>query len=134
MIRRPPRSTRTDTLFPYTTLFRSRERKARLAKILPKTGRRIRFSDHVEGGGEKLLHKCCASGLEGVISKQTDAKTVGSRAGRWLKAKCIKRQASVIVVWTTSYKSRSVPSLMLGYTDKSERSEVRPLGQKCASS
>src|SRR3546814_8917184 len=27
MIRRPPRSTRTDTLFPYTTLFRSRNRK-----------------------------------------------------------------------------------------------------------
>src|SRR3546814_12389032 len=26
MIRRPPRSTRTDTLFPYTTLFRSLER------------------------------------------------------------------------------------------------------------
>src|SRR3546814_2330161 len=31
MIRRPPRSTRTDTLFPYTTLFRSRE---------PRLGRR----------------------------------------------------------------------------------------------
>src|SRR3546814_13944448 len=28
MIRRPPRSTRTDTLFPYTTLFRSRCRRA----------------------------------------------------------------------------------------------------------
>src|SRR3546814_5731097 len=28
MIRRPPRSTRTDTLFPYTTLFRSGEREA----------------------------------------------------------------------------------------------------------
>src|SRR3546814_10903414 len=27
MIRRPPRSTRTDTLFPYTTLFRSRTDK-----------------------------------------------------------------------------------------------------------
>src|SRR3546814_8257565 len=26
MIRRPPRSTRTDTLFPYTTLFRSNRR------------------------------------------------------------------------------------------------------------
>src|SRR3546814_7628117 len=26
MIRRPPRSTRTDTLFPYATLFRSRDR------------------------------------------------------------------------------------------------------------
>src|SRR3546814_18218650 len=31
MIRRPPRSTRTDTLFPYTTLFRS---TARLAPFL----------------------------------------------------------------------------------------------------
>src|SRR3546814_1762270 len=30
MIRRPPRSTRTDTLFPYTTLFRS---------VLPSEGR-----------------------------------------------------------------------------------------------
>src|SRR3546814_1497173 len=28
MIRRPPRSTRTDTLFPYTTLFRSHDRPA----------------------------------------------------------------------------------------------------------
>src|SRR3546814_13093137 len=28
MRRRPPRSTRTDTLFPYTTLFRSRTRQA----------------------------------------------------------------------------------------------------------
>src|SRR3546814_4891936 len=27
MIRRPPRSTRTDTLFPYTTLFRSQSRR-----------------------------------------------------------------------------------------------------------
>src|SRR3546814_4633434 len=27
MIRRPPRSTRTDTLFPYTTLFRSPRRR-----------------------------------------------------------------------------------------------------------
>src|SRR3546814_6621193 len=29
MIRRPPRSTRTDTLVPYTTLFRSPDRRAR---------------------------------------------------------------------------------------------------------
>src|SRR3546814_21110631 len=33
MIRRPPRSTRTDTLFPYTTLFRSwRRSRARCAR------------------------------------------------------------------------------------------------------
>src|SRR3546814_7192243 len=37
MIRRPPRSTRTDTLFPYTTLFRSASRRA------PGDGRRDRL-------------------------------------------------------------------------------------------
>src|SRR3546814_4450040 len=33
MIRRPPRSTRTDTLFPYTTLFRSTDLGAVMARI-----------------------------------------------------------------------------------------------------
>src|SRR3546814_12077806 len=32
MIRRPPRSTRTDTLFPYTTLFRSDKDRVLLAR------------------------------------------------------------------------------------------------------
>src|SRR3546814_13274401 len=39
MIRRPPRSTRTDTLFPYTTLFRSTPEddiiKIKLNRLLP---------------------------------------------------------------------------------------------------
>src|SRR3546814_8454145 len=43
MIRRPPRSTRTDTLFPYTTLFRS----------VPESGR-IMLRPHL----------CIASGVE----------------------------------------------------------------------
>src|SRR3546814_5707766 len=34
MIRRPPRSTRTDTLFPYTTLFRSFDPRAVAVRIL----------------------------------------------------------------------------------------------------
>src|SRR3546814_15108892 len=41
MIRRPPRSTRTDTLFPYTTLFRSPR--------FHRAGRRSRLAG---GGGE----------------------------------------------------------------------------------
>src|SRR3546814_6014024 len=40
MIRRPPRSTRTDTLFPYTTLFRSRDDARSTAHR-----RRARFQD-----------------------------------------------------------------------------------------
>src|SRR3546814_13240999 len=33
MIRRPPRSTRTDTLFPYTTLFRSKKTGSQLFRL-----------------------------------------------------------------------------------------------------
>src|SRR3546814_2254415 len=34
MIRRPPRSTRTDTLFPYTTLFRSVGRSSEAVRLI----------------------------------------------------------------------------------------------------
>src|SRR3546814_13525723 len=44
MIRRPPRSTRTDTLFPYTTLFRSDNN----AQILSRDRRLVPNSFHVE--------------------------------------------------------------------------------------
>src|SRR3546814_5595489 len=44
MIRRPPRSTRTDTLFPYTTLFRSS--RLRLVNAAARTGRpSVRYCD-----------------------------------------------------------------------------------------
>src|SRR3546814_20211497 len=43
MILRPPRSTRTDTLFPYTTLFRStsRDKTEKLAERLGAAGRKV---------------------------------------------------------------------------------------------
>src|SRR3546814_2886436 len=47
MIRRPPRSTRTDTLFPYTTLFRSSSSAAQARSpscSLPKWSPRPRWS------------------------------------------------------------------------------------------
>src|SRR3546814_14889045 len=57
MIRRPPRSTRTDTLFPYTTLFRSgqpllepgRDRGA-VGQQLAKGGGRDQVAQAVAGG------------------------------------------------------------------------------------
>src|SRR3546814_12935267 len=42
MIRRPPRSTRTDTLFPYTTLFRSYSRAVRCRRTRANAPRRNR--------------------------------------------------------------------------------------------
>src|SRR3546814_11180030 len=47
MIRRPPRSTRTDTLFPYTTLFRSRLTH-RLRRAVERLDTRIEAALHRE--------------------------------------------------------------------------------------
>ena len=96
------------------------ERKAKLREILPEGDPRIRYSDHIEGNGEKLLHSFCDAGLEGVISKLATAKYVGSRSGDWLKTKCIKRQEFVVVGWTPSDKSRAFRSLVLGVHDQGE--------------
>src|SRR3546814_14358164 len=47
MVRRPPRSTRPDTLFPYTTRFRSGYRIADLASCLSAMITTLRLSDVV---------------------------------------------------------------------------------------
>src|SRR3546814_20915368 len=70
MIRRPPRSTRTDTLFPYTTLFRSAESHGEDRRGSPQQGSKgVDLVDHVfppnlgEVGGEVLLQCVLAEGL-----------------------------------------------------------------------
>src|SRR3546814_1102932 len=63
MIRRPPRSTRTDTLFPYTTLFRSQNvpKAARLAKAqelvatVGLEGREHSFPRELSGGQQQRV-------------------------------------------------------------------------------
>src|SRR3546814_1225161 len=48
MIRRPPRSTRTDTLFPYTTLFRSQLFLGRYSGVGPAVAAaRAGYPDHL---------------------------------------------------------------------------------------
>src|SRR3546814_13920719 len=61
MIRRPPRSTRTDPLFPSTTLFRSGEgRVAELALLISKTSaerqrrRIVQFVIHLSKGSDRF--------------------------------------------------------------------------------
>src|SRR3546814_13074431 len=59
MIRRPPRATRTDTLFPYTTLFRSRKDEVHavqgplnLLERVQTIGKRGISMQHYKGLGE----------------------------------------------------------------------------------
>src|SRR3546814_5120236 len=49
MIRRPPRSTRTDTLFPYTTLFRSNVRRKH-GRECRRYGRKLRHIEQSQNG------------------------------------------------------------------------------------
>src|SRR3546814_5911406 len=81
MIRRPPRSTRTDTLFPYTTLFRS---VATLAAT-PEPGRRnaMRILKHCWlAVAVVLLATGCAS-LGSKDDKLHEAQYAWSAAIRW---------------------------------------------------
>src|SRR3546814_3361495 len=66
MIRRPPRSTRTDTLFPYTTLFRSPPRRRPAAGGPNQPHRRARgecrFGTTVIGGGPLMTNSADPQG------------------------------------------------------------------------
>src|SRR3546814_14246609 len=54
MLRRPPRYTRTDTLFPYTTLFRSvnlpRDNKMAAPRYQDITGNKVALLSSTDGG------------------------------------------------------------------------------------
>src|SRR3546814_2597797 len=62
MIRRPPRSTRTDTLFPYTTLFRT-EGVVELAEEMLQMPVRVGIPQHVTSLGEVVNNPVHASGV-----------------------------------------------------------------------
>src|SRR3546814_15462333 len=106
MIRRPPRSTRTDTLFPYTTLFRSlfleRQIDRRAGDLAETPHRVIREADrHLDPspalGGDRLglglqllgdeaiekpdvLHPPALVGLEQVAHDDAAGRHIGSEA------------------------------------------------------
>src|SRR3546814_11631811 len=114
MIRRPPRSTRTDTLFPYTTLFRSQrdttERQRRDAACQcqrnageddrrvahrpeqheqqPEDQQEHKRNDDLEarGGGLQLL-KCAAIDRKSVVEGKSVSVRVDLGGGRTIKQK-----------------------------------------------
>src|SRR3546814_1469442 len=75
MIRRPPRSTRTDTLFPYTTLFRSRPLRlvagGSWLLVVHPVGCRLRLAGGSEDGPRLVFEKLQPRGDVG--------RVVGSR-------------------------------------------------------
>ncbi len=93
------------------------DRKARLKEIVGVYGEQgaIYYSEHVEGEGKTVFERLCKQGLEGIVSKRTDAPYRSGRSRNWLKIKCGKRQEFVIGGWTASDKRKGFKSLLLGY-------------------
>src|SRR3546814_14727304 len=72
MIRRPPRSTRTDTLFPYTTLFRSDDVAA-----LDLSG-----VEHIDTIGAWLIHRTARDRDVRISGANADAKRLIEVVGK----------------------------------------------------
>src|SRR3546814_19297772 len=91
MIRRPPRSTRTDTLFPYTTLFRSIEHLVQAARngkdVTVVVELRARFDEEANLGFADRLQEAGVQVVYGVVGYKTHAKMllVVRRAGARLR-------------------------------------------------
>src|SRR3546814_17094259 len=87
MIRRPPRSTRTDTLFPYTTLFRSGIAAAgdQRADLVSQLGlgyavaQRYHLAGDLEAGdvGGTLGRRVAALALQAVRPVRSEERRVG---------------------------------------------------------
>ena len=64
------------------------ERKRRLARLLGRAKRRsIRFNEHLTGDGPTVFAHVCRLGLEGIVSKRTDAPYRSGPSKVWLKSK-----------------------------------------------
>jgi bifunctional non-homologous end joining protein LigD len=96
------------------------KRKAALAKLLGrKTRRPLRLSESLGERGPTLLKQACAMGLEGIISKLSDAPYRSGRGHDWLKAKCSDRQEFVVAGFAPSTAdARAVGALVLGVYER----------------
>src|SRR3546814_12046227 len=72
MIRRPPRSTRTDTLFPYTTLFRS---VRAFPNVCLHRGNRLRPEGLGNAENFRCMYHHWTYGLDGKIERIPDLDT-----------------------------------------------------------
>src|SRR3546814_17854945 len=119
MIRRPPRSTRTDTLFPYTTLFRSnllgdetlgnrvaRQALAERPLLLP--ARKPRAAVHLQHRARLGTHREIAA--DGFVRSfeargpRLDARSEERRAGK----ECVSTFRSR---WSTYYKKKTITNI-----------------------
>src|SRR3546814_3363297 len=90
MIRRPPRSTRTDTLFPYTTLFRSLEMAVRaVGRQLDQVGAAVPDLAH---GGDAFVFQPFAGSRQGMRRSEEHTSELQSLMRISYAVFCLKKK------------------------------------------
>src|SRR3546814_17858971 len=96
MIRRPPRPTRTDTLFPYTTLFRSRYLPQwPLRKEITASSRQQPKLDNALKDSQALRRRFSAVSKDAPQARMTSSLLVAARHRRRVGAVLQQRRAAV---------------------------------------
>jgi bifunctional non-homologous end joining protein LigD len=73
--------------------------KGMIEKAYGKDQAEIRYVEHFATGGEAVLKSACRMSLEGIVSKQADARYASGRTDSWTKAKCRAGHEVVIGGW-----------------------------------
>src|SRR3546814_16414668 len=117
MIRRPPRSTRTDTLFPYTTLFRS---------LLAEVAVQIEFDADVHACADNAAHPLDQVALAIVM-------TVGNHCTMQVQLHGLQRQCGAQVTQDFIAKRfvNGARRAARGLCEGAERSAERRVGKEC---
>jgi bifunctional non-homologous end joining protein LigD len=66
------------------------DRKAQLEKRLKKAGSLIRYAEHIDGEGNRVLQAACTMKVEGVISKRRNAPYVPGDRATWQKIEMLQ--------------------------------------------
>src|SRR3546814_3161055 len=117
MIRRPPRSTRTDTLFPYTTLFRSGTTAAPPAA--PHPGRPAPCARRSRSGGSGVVAGPCAAAWTGFRRSEEHTSELQSLMRISYAVFCLKKKntleiTNAIYIHTSlsTYSLLSIPFIV----------------------
>src|SRR3546814_14892771 len=113
MIRRPPRSTRTDTLFPYTTLFRSAlpcaprpHRRRRSGRIRSSAAWPVHAADDWRDRDAVFFLR----GLQGISPRQAHSRLAAAHArGAFPSLRSEERRVGK--EWVSTFRSRWSPFL-----------------------
>src|SRR3546814_5380048 len=98
MIRRPPRSTRTDTLFPYTTLFRSR-----LSGLRGRSCGFLRRGGHLRAQAQKVADGIAEFGpVERVERSEEHTSELQSLMRISYAVFCLKKKKKILYIKTTA--------------------------------